>query len=393
MDLVRAHAGDLYEGERRFRFVLVNAFYLHDELGCGREARAREVLDACVAMGVRVVRAWAFNDGAHANAIQPERGRYREEGLRALDRVLEMARERGLRLILPLVDFWPAYGGVPRWLAWHGFAEAETARFFREPALRAHYAEHVGTILARVSSVDGVRYGDHPAVLAWELMNEPRGAGLDGAGEEMADWVRFAARAVRAQARQLIAVGEEGFDTAAKDPAAWKRLGAGALFAPENGSSFRRHLAIAELDLATCHFYPEKWGVRRGVEEEAGRRWIEEHALEARAAGKPLLVEEFGLSNVATGDRKPRPLAERRRAYASWLACAEAAGVAGIGPWGFAHDDRPDGWDDFTFYRHQPPAPIDRYADLIEAAARRFNSDGAERYAAAGSPGAPPPSK
>jgi mannan endo-1,4-beta-mannosidase len=155
---------------------------------------------------------------------------------------------------------------------------------------------------------------------------------------------------------------------AAGDAAYWQRLGASGLFAPASGSSFRRNLAL--VDVATCHFYPEKWGVRRGLEDEAGCRWIELHAAEARAAGKPLLVEEFGLSNVAVGDRAPRPLAERRRTYASWLACAARVGVAAAGPWGFAHHDRPDGWDDFTFYRHDPPAPIDRYADVIESAAR-----------------------
>ena len=367
MERVRVERGELYEGGERLRFVMVNAFYLHDELGYGHDAAAREVLDACVAMGVRVVRTWAFNDGARANAIQPERGRLGEHGLRALDRVLDLARERGLRLILALADFWPAYGGVAQYLRWHGIDPSETARFFREPALREHYAEHVGRLVAR--------YADDPVVLAWELMNEPRGAGLDGEGEELADWARFAAREVHRHARQLVALGEEGFDVAADgaaDAALWQRLGGGALYEPANGSSFRRHLAIAELDLATCHFYPEKWGLRRGVEEEAGRRWIDAHAALARAAGKPLLVEEFGLANVALGARRPRPLAERRRAYAAWFAAAESAGVAGVGPWGFAHHDRPDGWDAFTFYRHDPPAPIDRYADLVEAAARRL---------------------
>jgi len=362
------HDGELYEGDARFRCVLLNAFYLHDELAQGREASAREVLDACVAMGVRVVRAWAFNDGAHPSAIQPRAGELDERTLRALDRVLQMAHERGLRLILPLADFWPSYGGVPQWLAWHGFAPTETARFFREPALREHYAAHVGRLLERVSSLDGTRYGDHPAVLAWEPMNEPRGTGLDGAGAELADWLGFAARAIRGHARQLVAAGEEGFDVSTDDAAYWQRVGGAGLFAPETGSSFRRNLQA--VDLATCHFYPEKYGVKSGLEEEAGVRWIQSHAAQARAAGKPLLVEELGLSNVALGDRKPRPLAERRRAYATWLQCGAAAGVAGIGPWGFAHHDRPDGWDDYTFYRHDPPAPIDRYADLIEAAAR-----------------------
>src|SRR5205807_5304756 len=119
--------------------------------------------------------------------------------------------------------------------------------FFREPALREHYAAHVGRLLERVSPLDGTRYGDHPAVLAWELMNEPRGVGLDGAGEEMADWIRFAAREVRRHARQLVSSGEEGFDVSMDgecDGAYWQRAGAAWLFSPSNGSSFRRNLPL-----------------------------------------------------------------------------------------------------------------------------------------------------
>ena len=47
-------------------------------------------------------------------------------------------------------------------------------------------------------------------------------------------------------------------------------------------------------------------------------------------------------------------------------------GLAGIGPWLFAHDDRPDAWDDFTFYWKSgtlPDDPANRYADLLRDAA------------------------
>ena len=375
MELVRASGDGLFDGERPFRFVLVNAYYLQDEIGYGHVAFAREALDKCVAMGVSVVRTWAFSDGARANAMQPSAGQFGEAGLLALDQVLALARARGLRLILPLADYWPSYGGVPAYVAWHGLDAP--ARFFTDERARASYAAWVGMLLERKNTIDGTRYGDDPAVLAWELMNEPRGVGLDPAGDAMSDWVAFAAREVRAHARQLIAVGDEGFDVACPDPAFWKRVGGAAAFAPENGMSFARHLGA--VDLATCHLYPEKWGWRRGVEIEAGTRYIEWHAEVARAAGRPLVVGEFGLANVALADvpgHAPRPLMERRRAYDAWFAAAHHAGVAGIGPWLFHYDDRADGWDDFAFYRHEPPAPIDRYADIVETWARVFSDPG-----------------
>jgi mannan endo-1,4-beta-mannosidase len=373
VEIVRARGAELFEGERPFRFVLVNAFYLQDEIGYGRVEVAREVLDKCVAMGVRVVRTWAFNDGARANAIQPARGALREDGLRALDRVLVEARARGLRLVLALADYWPAYGGVPQYAAWHALPAAH--HFFTDAGARAHYAAHVRALLERRNAIDGVRYGDDPAVLAWELMNEARGDGLDGAGAQLAEWTAWAAGVVRAHARQLVALGDEGFDVECpeRDRAFFTRVGGAHAFAPANGISFRKNLAA--VDVGTCHLYPESWGWRRGVEVEAGERWIAWHAEAARAAGRPLVVAEFGLANAAlarVAGHAPRPLMERRRAYDAWFAAAHAAGAAGIGPWLFHYDDRPDGWDDYAFYKHTPPAPIDRYADLVEKWARKF---------------------
>jgi mannan endo-1,4-beta-mannosidase len=63
--------------------------------------------------------------------------------------------------------------------------------------------------------------------------------------------------------------------------------------------------------------------------------------------------------------------------YRTWLGAAERSGVAGIGPWLFAHDDRPDAWDDFTFYWKsgtRPDARGNRYADLLADAARALEA-------------------
>src|SRR3954471_23661477 len=117
VDFVRATQGVLSDGDRPFRFVLVNAYYLQEEAARGRLDRVEETLAACVAMGVRVVRAWAFNDDPNKadTGIQRARLASSEVGLTGLDRVLERARAHGLRLVLPLVNHWNAYGGARQW--------------------------------------------------------------------------------------------------------------------------------------------------------------------------------------------------------------------------------------------------------------------------------------
>jgi mannan endo-1,4-beta-mannosidase len=299
---------------RPFRFLLANAYYLADEVGQGQPEHAAEALDAAVALGMPVVRTWAFNDAPWKQSrMQDDLATPHEPGLRALDWVVAEAGRRGLRLILPLADYWPSYGGIAQWLAWHGTPVADAdrahperyaARFYADGQLREAYAARVRALAARINTITGARYGDDETVLAWELMNEPRGA--------PDDWIAFATACVRRDCKQLVALGDE----AARDS--------------------------PDVDLASLHFYPEKHGCAPGDEERFGCAAIVEAA---RRVTRPLVVGEFGLRH---GGLSP---AARRRAYAAWLACAAEEGVAGAGPWLLGHRSRPRDWDEhFTFY-------------------------------------------
>ena len=379
MELVCSEGGHLVVGGKPFRAVLVNAYYLQEEAARGRRDLVDETFAACVAMGVGVVRAWAFNDDpAKADTgIQRDKLIYSPLGLTGLDRVLERARAFGLRLVLPLVNHWNAYGGARQYLLWNGVGDAREGdvRFFTDGRVRAHWAAHVTQLLQRTNPLTGFRYAEDPVVLAWELMNEPRGRGLPPAGPgSLVEWVRFAAGTVRsAGARQLISVGDEveenSFENGAYDPSFWKRVDGEHLFSPKNGGSFARFLEVDDVDLGSCHFYPEKYGLTPGAEAEAGCAWIEGHAAVAHARKKPLLVGEFGM--IAPS---------RLEAYRRWLRAAEHAEVAAIGPWLFCYRSRPALWDEFTFYDDDPIARL-----LADAAARlRDYSRGAV---------APPPSR
>ena len=93
-----------------------------------------------------------------------------------------------------------------QWLLWNGVHDPVEgdARFFTDERLRAHYAAHVAILLARKNPRTGLCYGEDPTVLAWELMNEPRGGPAI-----VRDWARFAAAAVKRHARQLVSLGDE----------------------------------------------------------------------------------------------------------------------------------------------------------------------------------------
>ena len=314
LSFIASDGAQLLRDGRPWRFVLANAYYLADEVGQGHPEHAAEALDAAVALGLPVVRTWAFNDAPwKASRMQEDLGAPYEPGLRALDWVVAEAGRRGLRLILPLADYWPSYGGIAQWLAWRGAPVADAdrahperyaARFFADTQLRDAYAERVRQLATRRNTLTGVRYGEDATILAWELMNEPRAA--------PDDWIAFAAGVVRSHCAQLVGLGDE----AARDS--------------------------ADVDLASLHFYPEKHGRAPGDEERFGCAAIEEAA---RGVTRPLLVGEFGLRHGGL------PLAARRRAYAAWFAAAADSGVAGMGPWLLGYRSRPRDWDEgFMFY-------------------------------------------
>jgi mannan endo-1,4-beta-mannosidase len=360
--------------------MVLNAYVLQEEStrsvrrGEPESAVVEEVLAKTAALGARVLRTNAHNDAVAKvgdSAIQVAPLQYDEQAFRGLDRVLARARVHGVRLVLTLGNYWDAYGGARQYVAWAGLPKPVEGdpRFFTDPAVVAHYKAHVARVLERVNTEDGIRYGEHPAVLAWELLNEPRGRGLDKEGARMRAWVDEVAREVKAHAPgHLVGTGEEGFEPTPEgyNAAYWTAVGTPMLRTP--GSSYTRNTASPFIDFASVHFYPEAWGLDGPGTAEAGARWLMEHAAIARSLGKPLLVGELGLRNEGDLD-----LSQRRALYRGWLECMREQGVGGGALWMFANDSRPDAWDAHTFYFRDgtaPEDPVNRYADLvIEAAA------------------------
>ena len=56
------------------------------------------------------------------------------------------------------------------------------------------------------------------------------------------------------------------------------------------GVDFELNLKIPTLDYATFHLYPDQWGYPFSW----GSSWIEQHDALAEAAGKPVVLEEYG---------------------------------------------------------------------------------------------------
>ena len=110
------------------------------------------------------------------------------DGLGRLDHLIWAAEKLNVKLILPLVNYWPDFGGMPMYLDWLGLPKTDPAEFYRSPRARGAFRVWVDHILHRRNNITGRPYCEEPAILAWELANEPRSMGVDGR-ELLLDWI------------------------------------------------------------------------------------------------------------------------------------------------------------------------------------------------------------
>jgi mannan endo-1,4-beta-mannosidase len=217
-----------------------------------------------------------------------------------------------LRLILPLANYWPDFGGVDQYLKWFGLTGRD--QFFRNAELKQTYQAYLQGVLSRVNSVTGRRYADEPAILAWELMNEPRCVGAQGQAladgvDTLTSWIEEMSAFVKSLDRNhLVGVGDEGF---------FRRTGAGgnALYNGSYGVDCERILGVSTVDFGTCHLYPSFDPAEDA--ESFGERWIEEHVQAGQRANKPVLIEEYGYQTGGPQDAAGK--AQRNAVFEDWL--------------------------------------------------------------------------
>lgn len=342
--------------------LLVNAYYLQEEATRAlRRGRPPRVIDEVFAKARRLGASLVRTHASHADpkkrgdsamwldATTPD-----PIAFTGLDLVVERAHAHGLQLVLVLGNQWDAFGGARVYAEWAGLSHARSLdpRFFTDPRVIELYERHALALLERRSELDGMRYGAHPAIACWELLNEPRGEGLDRSGHTVRAWLDRLGRLVRAHVSeaQRIASGEEGLDVSleGRDASFWRRVGASRLFRARVSLSLDARSPW--IDHPSIHLYPEAWGVPRAHVEEAGVRWIREGCAIARREGKRALIGELGLRRGPLQGGLFDSLEARRAIIRRWLDVARDEGAFAVGPWMLAHDTRPPSWDAYQFY-------------------------------------------
>lgn len=333
-EFVTRDGSRLLLGGREFRFVGNNAYFLQPEMAYGNVAGVEETLDKMAALGLSVVRGIGFNDGAgDPAAIQTAPGVFNEAAFVALDRAVAAAKARDIRLILYLTNYWTAYGGVLRYVAWltNGVpSESDKARFFTDETLKGWYKNYVAALLERTNTATGIKYKDEPAVLAWELGNELRNPG--GRDALLAWSAEMAAFIKQIDGNHLVADGGEGFDD---EPDLYEGISNDSPVSGGAGCSFHLLAAVPEIDLLSYHLYPANWGLNDETDAEI---WIRVHQGIAQRAGKVAYLGEFGKSAKTPGFDSSRAAMYDRWLHQS-LVESETAGQL---VWQLTYDARGD---------------------------------------------------
>ena len=192
----------LMDGTSEFRFVSVNnsstwsvqyPSWKNDvTMRAPTAYEQADVLKTVNALGGQVLRTYPFpieggtaTDGPGATWLLSADGSCSEEKFQVVDRMLALANQYGVRLVIPFIDTWAHHGGIEQFTAIYG---KKTSAFFTDRTVIDGFKAYLKTILTRVNSVTGVPYYEDKAILAWETGNEL--SAPDAWTEEIAAYIK-----------------------------------------------------------------------------------------------------------------------------------------------------------------------------------------------------------
>jgi mannan endo-1,4-beta-mannosidase len=343
---VRVDGQRFFLGDETYRFAGTNVWYgayLGAPTAYGNRDRLRKELDTLASSGLTNLRVLGASELSPLKNSLTTTFRtatsYNEDLLQGLDFLLAEMGKRDMKAVIFLNNFWEWSGGMVTYLYWtngghyvdlgdpaHPWPEFAdfSAQFYSSPEAVALYLQYVNALITRTNTFTGVAYRDDPAIMAWELANEPRVGGSEAFViphlPAFYAWIQHSAQFIKARdPNHLVTTGSEGLR--------------GCL---ELEDVTEKAHAIPEIDYMTFHLWPLNWSWINlkdlpGTYEQAeakGRDHVRQHIAIAQKINKPLVAEEFGFPRD-NGYAAGSPTTLRDRFYGMMF--AEVLGSAGSG--------------------------------------------------------------
>lgn len=314
--------GQFHRGDSIYRFEGTNFWaapiLASEGQGGDRERLGRE-LDRLQKLGISNIRLLAGAQSRHRGEclLEPQLetapGVYNDTLLAGLDFLLDELDRRGMTAVVYLNNSWEWSGGYGSYIEWAGGGEnvlptidgyneycEYAARFLQNDSAKALFANYVADIVPR--------FADKPALMSWQICNEPRPhINTPEQKQLMADWLIATARQIKElDPNHLVSTGSEGSVGCGLDLDLWADI----------------H-SKPEIDYATIHIWPSNWGwVTHDQATDSVARaiamtdaYIAEHAERARAMHKPLVLEEFGYPRDHKSIDPAQPATARKQYY------------------------------------------------------------------------------
>ena len=366
---VKQTGPDLRLNGKLFRFAGTNNYYLMYK----SQFMVDDVLQTAAAHGFKVLRMWGSleignqdgsnslqgkADGVYFQFWDGTKPAYNDgaDGLMHLDYVIYRAGQLGIKLVIPFVNNWSAFGGMDQYIHWMGGSYHD--QFYTDAQIRAWFKGWITHLLNRTNTYTGIKYKNDPTIMTWELANEPRCVGsgtyprsgscstqtLIAWADEMSTYIKTI------DPKHLVSVGDEGFYCIP-----------GASDWTENCGEGVDTLAFASLeniDVMSFHLYPDSWGKTAPW----GTQWIQRHFADAKAIDKPAMLGEYGWLGKST----------RNPVFKDWTDAVFNSGGAGALYW-ILSGKMDDGsyyadYDGFTVYCPSPVCiTISNFAKMMSA--------------------------
>jgi|GEM_PF-2111456 len=282
---------------------------------------------------ITVLRAWAFSNlepirdektgGIKYNQSWWKKFHFQKEygkgvdydGMKQLCYVIQQAEKYDIKLILSLTNFEHAFGGIPWYM--HEYLKAEKninmswkeienskeegtriVDFFSLKKTRNAYKTYVNSLLNYKNPLTDRLIKDEPAIMAWDLCNEPHTKDfdepLDKRGDTVYEWVKEMSGYIKnIDKKHLVTTGEEGYIVGEETGNAtfdW-------LYNGIKGVDFKRNATVANVDFLTIHSYLDRWDnfdVSSAI--NFCDKYFKDRADIAKEVNKPIVLEEYGYS-------------------------------------------------------------------------------------------------
>ncbi len=367
-----------YKGDQPYSFVGANYWYgglLGSEKKGDRKRLLRE-LDLMKKNGIDNLRVLVGADGGKydytvTDALQTQQGVYDEELFDGLDFFLAELGKRDMYAVLYLTNNWEWSGGMSQYLEWNGYGEIPNPNTKPEntwdkfmgyvkqfhscaPCMDA-FSNHIKHVLGRTNRYTQKKYTEDPAIMSWQVANEPRIFTTDNE-KAFLTWLNGVVGLIDSlDANHLISTGSEGRAGSNDDLQAF----------------FRTHYN-PKIDYLTMHIWPKNWSWFKADDAKATLpvtlsktlNYIDEHIQIAELLKKPIVIEEFGLPRAHESLSPTSSTSTRLVLYSlifDRLAESHKNGeaLAGVNFWGFGGEgvasNAKGKWNTGDAYTADPP--------------------------------------